>query len=115
MTHSPRVTRKWAIFLLALLVACLKGVAADSNPHAANTNANFLAYFDNNDPFYVGVDFPKLTTPQWIGEPGIDAVVILAVDDMTETGRYEAFLRPILQRLKQIDGHAPVSIMTRSA
>jgi hypothetical protein len=31
---------------------------------------------------------------------------------MREPARYEAYLRPILERLKQIDGRAPVSIMT---
>ncbi|HKQ37412.1 MAG TPA: PVC-type heme-binding CxxCH protein [Verrucomicrobiae bacterium] len=30
---------------------------------------------------------------------------------MRETARYETFLRPILERLKQIDGRAPISIM----
>jgi hypothetical protein len=55
-----------------------------------------------------------LATPQWIGEPGVDAVIILSIDDMTETRRYETFLRPLLERLKQIDGRTPVSIMTRS-
>jgi putative membrane-bound dehydrogenase-like protein len=52
-----------------------------------------------------------LITPQWVGEPGVDAVVILAVDDMRDTARYEKFLRPILDRLRRIDGRAPVSIM----
>ncbi|MFP6766143.1 MAG: neutral/alkaline non-lysosomal ceramidase N-terminal domain-containing protein, partial [Planctomycetaceae bacterium] len=33
---------------------------------------------------------------------------------MRDTAAYEAYLRPILQRLKQIDGRAPVSIMTCS-
>jgi hypothetical protein len=33
---------------------------------------------------------------------------------MRDTAQYEAYLRPILQRLKQIDGRAPVSIMTCS-
>src|SRR2546426_3723065 len=42
----------------------------------------------------------------------VEAVVILAVDDMTDSKKYEAFLRPILERLKRIDGRAPVSIMT---
>jgi len=36
--------------------------------------------------------------------------VVLAIDDMRETPRYETVLRPILERLKQIDGRAPVSI-----
>jgi len=80
----------------------------------AETSANRLTYLDENEPFYVGRDFPKLTTPQWIGEPGAEAVVILAIDDMREPQKYETFLRPILDRLKQIDGRAPVSIMTCS-
>src|SRR5262249_10513171 len=78
------------------------------------SGANRLTYLDSNDPFYVGTDFPKLTTAQWIGEPGVEAAIILGIDDMTETSRYETFLRPILDRLKKIDGRAPVSIMTRS-
>jgi putative membrane-bound dehydrogenase-like protein len=81
---------------------------------AASVDANRLTYLDENDPFYPHVRFPKLTTPQWIGEPGVEAVVILSIDDMRETGRYETFLRPILERLKQIDGRAPVSIMVNA-
>jgi len=65
-----------------------------------------------SDPFYPNAAFPKVTTPQWIGEPGVEAVVILAIDDMSDTAKYETFLRPILNRLKQIDGRAPLSIMT---
>ena len=45
-----------------------------------------------------------------MGEPGVEAVVILAIDDMRDPQKYETFLRPILDRLKQIDGRAPVSI-----
>ncbi|MEN9573403.1 MAG: hypothetical protein RL514_1258 [Verrucomicrobiota bacterium] len=75
-----------------------------------STNANRLAYLDEDNPFYPHRDFPKLTTPQWVGEPGVEAVVILAIDDMRESKKYETFLRPILDRLKQMDGRAPVSI-----
>jgi len=39
-------------------------------------------------------------------------VIVLAVDDMREAPKYETFLRPILDRLKKIDGRASVSIMT---
>jgi len=42
---------------------------------------------DENDPFYVSRGFPKLTTPQWVGEPGVEAVVILAIDDMKEVAK----------------------------
>src|SRR5690606_7825748 len=45
------------------------------------------------------------------GEEGVDAVVIIAVDDLKEPSKYEAYLRPILERLKRIDGRAPASIM----
>ncbi|MBI4324376.1 MAG: VCBS repeat-containing protein [Chloroflexi bacterium] len=77
---------------------------------SAPSSANRLTYLDENDPFYVGRNFPKLATPQWIGEAGVEAVVILAIDDLREPQKYETFLRPILERLKQIDGRAPVSI-----
>ncbi len=80
---------------------------------AANpVDGNRLAYLDGHDIYYPHTKFPKLITPQWVGEDGVDAVVILAIDDMRDTAKYESYLRPILQRLKQIDGRAPVSIMT---
>src|SRR5437868_2199616 len=88
-------------------VACLLAIATPL--HAASKGSR-LTYLDETDPFYVGTAFPKLTTPQWVGEAGVKAVVILAIDDMRETAKYELVLRPILNRLKQIDGRAPVSI-----
>jgi len=76
---------------------------------------NRLTYLDEFcDPYYAGLETAKLVTPQWIGEPGIDAAIVLAVDDMSAPDRYEAFLRPIFERLKRIDGRAPVSIMTKT-
>jgi putative membrane-bound dehydrogenase-like protein len=76
-------------------------------------DGNRLAYLDDPvNPYYVGRTFPKLVTPQWVGEDGVEAVVVLAIDDMNAPPRWEAFLRPVLQHLKRIDGRAPVSIMT---
>src|SRR5687768_12107190 len=100
---------KSRIWLLAITLAFS---AAHSAPFS--TNGNRLAYLDSDDPFYVGRDFPKLITPQWIGEEGVDSVVILSIDDMRETSKYEVMLRPILERLKKIDGRAPVSIMVNT-
>ncbi|MDB6121703.1 MAG: putative rane-bound dehydrogenase [Pedosphaera sp.] len=97
--------------LLGLLLGVGSAFAACAAPGA---DANRLTYLDLDDPFYVGRNFPRLTTPQWIGELGVDAVVTLAVDDMQDAKKYELFLRPILERLKQIDGREPVSIMTVS-
>ena len=36
------------------------------------TDGNRLSYLDSDDPFYVGRDFPRLITPQWVGEEGVD-------------------------------------------
>jgi len=91
--------------VLILLTATCAGAASEGNR---------LTYLDDLDPYYVSRNFPKLVTPQWVGEEGVDAVVILAIDDMQNPATYEKFLRPVLDRLKQIDGRAPVSIMTRS-
>src|SRR4026208_210656 len=89
--------------VLALLIAFV-------TPAWAAPDANRLTYLDEDNPFYPNLHFPKLTTPQWIGETGVEAVVILAIDDMREPARYEQMLRPIIERLKKIDGRAPVSI-----
>jgi peptidoglycan/xylan/chitin deacetylase (PgdA/CDA1 family) len=71
---------------------------------------NRLAYLDEPcDPYYPGLDTPKLITPQWVGEPGVEAVIVLATDDLREAARHESFLRPILERLKKIDGHDQAS------
>jgi putative membrane-bound dehydrogenase-like protein len=91
--------------LTLLLVTALTAFAVDGNR---------LTYLDDNSPFWPSAKSAKFITPQWIGEPGVDAVVILAIDDMRDTAKYEAFLRPILDRLKRIDGRAPVSIMTNT-
>jgi putative membrane-bound dehydrogenase-like protein len=97
-------------FYFGWLLAILSGSAG--LVQAAELNANRFVNLEETDPFYVGRDFPKLTTPQWVGEEGVEAVVTLGIDDMREPEKYEAFLRPILNRLKLIDGRAPVSIMT---
>ena len=64
------------------------------------------------DPFAVNRNSPKLTTPDWIGEDGVEAVVILSIDDLIDPAPFEKFCRPILQRLKQIDSRAALSIMS---
>jgi putative membrane-bound dehydrogenase-like protein len=98
--------------MLSRLILLLSFVTAVLPPPASADHN--LSYLTDNDPWYPHHAFPKLITPQWVGEEGVDAVVVLAIDDMRDTAKYEAYLRPILQRLKQIDGRAPVSIMTCS-
>src|SRR5437870_1387499 len=118
--HFPRLRIRNAYFPLMIRVrwvltgvaSCALVCASIAAEGAPELDANRLTYLDENDPFYVGRTFPKLITPQWIGEPGVEAVVVLAIDDMTQPAKWEKFLRPILERLKHIDGRAPVSIMT---
>lgn len=78
------------------------------------TEGNRLVYLDQDDPYYVSQKFPKLVTPQWYGDKRVKAVCVLAIDDMRDIKKYETYLRPILERLKEIDGHAGSSIMTCS-
>ena len=104
-----------------MLCLCLAGfvsltlASAADKPNTAKPNGNRLTYLDEPcTPWYPHRDFPKLTTPMWVGEEGVEAVVILGIDDMRGHEKWEAYLRPILNRLKQIDGRAPVSIFTCS-
>lgn len=92
----------WLLTLLSSLIC-----SALANP------GNRLAWLDGPlDPYYVSHQFPRLTTHQWTGDPKIDAVVVLAIDDMRDVQRYERFLRPILDRLKRYPAPAGLSIMT---
>ena len=67
---------RFAVGFLGLLVMLTAGALA--------ADGNRLTYLDESDPYYVSRDFPKLVTPQWVGEEGVEAVVILAIDDMRE-------------------------------
>lgn len=104
-THRSRVRIliNVAVVCAAVTFSGLIAIADDSE-HALNPAAN--------EVWYPHRDSPKLITPRWVGEEGVECVVTLAIDDMRDIAKYEAYLRPILQRLKQIDGRAPVSIMT---
>lgn len=101
-----------ALPFVVVCIAALSHSPAAGAPPGKKVDGGRLTYLDELNPYYASQSFPKLTTPQWVGEKDVEAVVTLAIDDMREPSKYEAYLRPILQRLKQIDGRAPVSIMT---
>lgn len=111
--HSPGTANHLLIELrlvvLKVVLICLSVLT--STAWSADLG-NRLNYLDESDPYYVHVNSPKLVTPQWVGGDGVEAVVILGIDDMRGHEKWEAYLRPILERLKNIDGRAPVSIMT---
>ena len=95
-------------------LSLILGMMAVSNAHAQPLEpspGNRLAYLNELDPCYSHARFPKLITPQWIGDPDIEAVVILSMNDVRDLKKTDAYLRPVLERLKKIDGRAPVSLM----
>ena len=96
---------------VVLLIYSIYVMAASA---AAAPNGNRYTYLTNQNPYYVQQNFARLITPQWIGEEGVDAVVILSIDDMRDPVVYENYLRPILKRLHEIEDRAPVSIFTNS-
>ena len=112
-TNRRKPVHLLLLFAIAFVVATIlighrEGIAASP---AVKATVDPLLYLNQPcDPYYVGCDFPKLTTPQWFGDDGVEAVVILSVDDMRDPDKYEKFLRPILDRLKKIDGRAGMSI-----
>ena len=117
MSHNPPIRLSavaTCFFLLgSFFLPCLTSTfnGGTQKAHAENPHA-FLAEY--SEPYYPGTSFPKLITPQWIGEPGVDAVITLGIDDMRDPAIYEAYLRPILDYLKTVEGRSPVSIMTCS-
>ena len=46
------------------------------------SSGNRLTYLDGDDPFHPGLVHARFTTPQWVGQPGVEAVVILSIDDL---------------------------------
>lgn len=76
-------------------------------------DGNRLAYLDGHDPFYPRSGTARLVTPQWIGEPGVDAAVVLTVDGLDDVTieQAEAYLTPVLERLRKIDGRSHLSVM----
>jgi len=82
-------------FLVASTLFCQ---SSNSN----QTNGNRLVYLDESD-LSIRTEFPKADTHMdW--EAGVDAAVILAIDDMREPKKYETYMRPILDRLSRSMG-----------
>jgi hypothetical protein len=106
--HGPRIAR-WALGFLLFGIAAFSGFVQAG----AGGGGNRLAYLDSPcDPVYPSWEFARLETPQWIGQPGVEAAIVLSIDDLREPEKHEKFLRPVLDRLKALTGRAPVSIMT---
>ena len=93
------------LFLVFAVFSC-------TGPSAVVADGNRLAHLDEpNNPWQFERGSAKLVTPQWIGEEGVEAVLVLAIDDMSGDGQgFRNYLSPIIARLQQIDGRGPVSI-----
>lgn len=101
-------------YYLTLLTAVVTTLSTPVLTLQAQPDGNRYTYLTDRNPYYVSRQFPRLITPQWVGEDGVDAVVILSIDDMRDPAVYENYLRPILDRLHEIEDRAPVSIFTNS-
>jgi hypothetical protein len=55
--------------------------------------ADKLTHTDPANPFWPDATSAKLLTPEWIGEDGVEAAVVLAIDDMRDPAIYEALDR----------------------
>ena len=98
--------------LLTLALTGALSLAALLPAGWAAANGNRLVHLDEpNNPWQFHRESAKLITPQWIGEKGVEAVVVLAIDDMSGDGQhFRNYLTPIIERLKIIDERGPVSI-----
>ncbi len=117
-THDLSAMKRVLLLLLAFVLPALANEGAGSR----------FAYLDERDPYYPGLGSAKLTTPMWVGEDGVDAVVQLSIDDMGRLDPafrlmsyakspqfYYQFLQSAIERLQRIDGRAPISIYTLQA
>src|SRR5262245_12479894 len=78
-------------------------------------SGNRLAYLDDRwNPFWPELGTARLTTPQWVGEEGVEAVIVLSIDDLRDPAPYEAFLAPLRQRLRDEYGRTPLSVLVNS-
>ncbi|MDG1832145.1 MAG: hypothetical protein P8J63_02865, partial [Verrucomicrobiota bacterium] len=75
--------------LFRLLLFFALTLSAFTQTHISKSPANRLTYLDDPSPFYPHRNFPKLITPQWVGEDGVEAVVTLGIDDMRTAAKYE--------------------------
>jgi len=102
--------KKARIASLAVIVSLLAGYQATAKPRP--TAANQLQYLETPMLYHPDRNFPKLTTPMWAGDPDVEDVVILSIDDLNDVKRHDDYLKPIFARLKQIEhGKSPLSAM----
>ena len=104
MSMKMKIEAKRLILIFAALAI------VGSSDGAADGNR--LAHLDEpNNPWQLERGSAKLVTPQWIGEEGVEAVFVLAIDDMLGDGQgFRNYLSPIIERLQKIDGRGPVAI-----
>ena len=92
--RANRTLTRWAL-VFGILAILFSGVG-DARSRGDDGDNPFTYLDEYSNPYYAHTAFPKLTTPQWVGEPGVEAVVVLGIDDMQDSAKYEAYLRPIL-------------------
>lgn len=102
------------LVLLVLLLVWRPGFQSSSSPLQVTRDDSTVLTDRFTNPYWPDRTSPKLTTPQWIGDEGVEAAAVLSIDDMREVDPYAQYLEPILQRLEEAYGAAPLSIFTNT-
>jgi VCBS repeat protein len=97
--------------MIALMTALITATLLATAVIAGDTGNRLVALDEPCAPYMVGLETPKLTTSQWVGAEGVEAVIVLAVDDLQDPAKYEQYIRPIVRRLKHFDTDAGMSLM----
>ncbi len=98
-------------FMVAAITALVASTLFSALAVAGDVGNRLVSLDEPCDPYSVGLATPKLATSQWVGEEGVEAVIVLAVDDLQDPAKYERFIRPIVRRLKHFDPEAGMSLM----
>lgn len=79
-------------------------------------DGNQLLYLEIPLVYHPDSRFPKLTTPMWIGEAGIEAVIILSIDDLRNVDEFSGFLNTVFKGLDERKlPSIPMSLMSNHA
>ncbi|WP_460182348.1 polysaccharide deacetylase family protein [Thermopirellula anaerolimosa] len=127
MTNRIRFRSFWGFAAMAVLplLAIALGPSLMAEDSAAPAPIRHMTDLPGNrfwylsepfNPYYPHTNFPRLVTPQWVGEEGVRAVVLLTIDDLRSDRKtlFEEYLRPIFEELKSIEGKAAVTLMANS-
>lgn len=105
-------TRLWSLCLLRLASPALLLVLLCAPTSAEPRDPDRLHHQGAiAEPFAPDRQRARLTTPQWIGRPGVEAAIVVSIDDLDASEPHARFLAPILEQLETTTGRGAVSLL----